>query len=147
MSVYVFSVVFQSKITLGFWFTNVLDMTESAFHKVYYKSQFEIKVIEDTVRFFSDIACKTASMYNLFVTQVSRFCKSLVENVFCSLSSFALCYLQYFYIVIRRVTRRGRRGEVSPALFQNLKKSALILGKNALTRFIYGFNFSFKMLF
>ena len=34
-----------------------------------------------------------------------------------------------------------------PALFQNLKKSALNLGKNALTRFIYGFNFSFKMQF
>ena len=45
----------------------------------------------------------------------------------------------------RRVTRGGRR-EVSPALFQNLKKSVLILGKNALTRFIYGFYFSFKML-
>ena len=41
----------------------------------------------------------------------------------------------------------GGGGEVFPALFQNLKKSALILGKNALTRFIYGFNFSFKMLF
>ena len=38
-------------------------------------------------------------------------------------------------------------GEVSPALFQNLKKSALNLGKNVLTRFIYRFNFSFKMLF
>ena len=37
--------------------------------------------------------------------------------------------------------------EVSAALFQNLKKSALNLGKSALTRFIYGFNFSFKMLF
>ena len=42
---------------------------------------------------------------------------------------------------------RGGRGEVSPAFFQNLKKRALILGKNALTRHIYGFNFSFKMLF
>ena len=31
--------------------------------------------------------------------------------------------------------------------FQNLKKSALILGNNILTKFIYGFNFSFKMLF
>ena len=48
--------------------------------------------------------------------------------------------------ISRRVTRGGR-GEVSSALFQNLKKSALILGKNALTSFIYGYNFSFKMLF
>ena len=48
--------------------------------------------------------------------------------------------------ISRRVTRR-MRGEVSPALFQNLKKSALILEKNALTSFIYGYNFSFKMLF
>ena len=48
---------------------------------------------------------------------------------------------------IRRVTREGDGGEVSPAIFQNLKKSVLILGKNALTSFIYGFNFSFKMLF
>ena len=45
----------------------------------------------------------------------------------------------------RRVTRRGEGRKVSPAIFQNLKKSALILGKNALTRFVYGFNFSFKM--
>ena len=43
-----------------------------------------------------------------------------------------------------RVTR-GERGEVSPALFRNLKKSALILGKNALITVIYGLNFSFKM--
>ena len=48
---------------------------------------------------------------------------------------------------LRRVTTGGIGGEVSPALFQNLKKSALILGKNALTRFIYGFHLSFKMLF
>ena len=49
----------------------------------------------------------------------------------------------------RRVTRGGvgGRGGVYPALFQNLKKSALILGKNALIRLIYRFNFSFKMLF
>ena len=49
----------------------------------------------------------------------------------------------------RRVTRGGvgGGGEVYPALFQNLKKSALILGKNALIRFIYRFSFSFKMLF
>ena len=45
-----------------------------------------------------------------------------------------------------RCVTRGGRGEVSPARIQNLNKSALILGKNALTRFIYGFNFSFKML-
>ena len=47
----------------------------------------------------------------------------------------------------RNQTEGGGGGGVSPALFQNLKKSALILGKNALTRFIYGFSFSFKMLF
>ena len=35
---------------------------------------------------------------------------------------------------------------MSHVLFQNLKKSAMILGKNALFRFIYGFNFSFKIL-
>ena len=46
-----------------------------------------------------------------------------------------------------RVTRRRRGGRGVSALFQNLKKSALNVGKNALTRFIYGFNFSFKMLF
>ena len=47
---------------------------------------------------------------------------------------------------IRRVTRGGRGVEVSPALFQDLKKSALILGQNTIIRFIYRFNFSFKML-
>ena len=46
----------------------------------------------------------------------------------------------------RRATTGGSEGEVSPALFQNLE-NALILGKNALTRFIFGFNFSFKILF
>ena len=47
----------------------------------------------------------------------------------------------------RRVTRGGRGGEVSPALFQKLEKSALILGKNALIVVIYGLNFLFKMQF
>ena len=42
---------------------------------------------------------------------------------------------------------RGNGGEVSPALFEDLKKIALILGKNVLTKFVYRFNFSFKMLF
>ena len=49
--------------------------------------------------------------------------------------------------ISRHVTRGGMRGEVSPALFENLKKSALNLGKNAQARFFYGINFSFKMLF
>ena len=35
-------------------------MKESAFHKVYYKFTFAIKVTEDTVSLFSDVACKTA---------------------------------------------------------------------------------------
>ena len=47
---------------------------------------------------------------------------------------------------IRRVTRGGG-GEVSPALFQKLEKSALIWRKNALIVVIYGYNFSFKMKF
>ena len=38
-------------------------------------------------------------------------------------------------------------GEVSPALFRKLEKSALIWGKNALIVVIYGLNFSFKMQF
>ena len=49
-------------------------------------------------------------------------------------------------ILIRRVTRGVEGGEVSLALFQNLKKNALILGKNAVIRFIYTFKLSFKML-
>ena len=47
---------------------------------------------------------------------------------------------------VRRVTRGGK-GEVSPTLFQKLKKSVLILGKNALIEDIYGLNFAFKMQF
>ena len=35
-------------------------MTENAFHKVYYQFTVTIKVVEDAVSFFSDIACKTA---------------------------------------------------------------------------------------
>ena len=40
-----------------------------------------------------------------------------------------------------------RRGEVSPALFQKLGKSALILRKNALIAVIPGLNFLFKVQF
>ena len=47
----------------------------------------------------------------------------------------------------KRVTRGGRGGEVYPSLFQNLGKSTLILGKNALIVVTYGLNFSFKMQF
>ena len=46
----------------------------------------------------------------------------------------------------RRVTRAGR-GEVSPALFENWKKSALIQRKHALTVVIYAYIFSIKMKF
>ena len=49
-------------------------------------------------------------------------------------------------LLYRRVTGGGE-GEVSPALFQKLEKSALILGKNALIVVIYRLNFSFKMQF
>ena len=44
----------------------------------------------------------------------------------------------------RRVTRGGGRGEVSPALFQKLEKSALILEKNALIVSILGLISHFK---
>ena len=44
----------------------------------------------------------------------------------------------------RRVTRRGEGGEVSPALFQKLEKSALILEKNALIVSILGLISHFK---
>ena len=52
--------------------------------------------------------------------------------------------LQMLLVLDRRVTRGGRVLHCSLSKF---KESALILGKNALTRFIYGYNFSFKMLF
>ena len=39
----------------------------------------------------------------------------------------------------------GEGGEVYPALFQKLKKRALILRKNVLIVVIYKLNFSFKM--
>ena len=48
----------------------------------------------------------------------------------------------------RHVTRGGRGGwKVSHVFFQNLKKNVLVLEKNALVRFIYGLNFSFKVPF
>ena len=46
----------------------------------------------------------------------------------------------------QRVTRGGG-GEVYPALFWNLEKSALIFDKNAQIVVIYVLNFSFKMQF
>ena len=50
------------------------------------------------------------------------------------------------YNTVRRVTRGGEGGGL-PCPFSKFKESALILEKNALTRFIYGLNFLFKMLF
>ena len=44
----------------------------------------------------------------------------------------------------KRVTRGG---EVPPALFRKLKKSALIFGENTLIVVIYVLSFSFKMQF
>ena len=43
-----------------------------------------------------------------------------------------------FIELLRRVTRGVEGGEVSPALFQKLEKSALICQKNALIVVIYG---------
>ena len=60
-----------------------------------------------------------------------------------SKDSFNNCSLIDGY---RGVTRGGR-GEVSPALFWKLEKSAPIWRKNALIVVIYGYNFSFKMRF
>ena len=48
--------------------------------------------------------------------------------------------------VCSRVTR-GRRGEVSPALYQNLTKSGSILEKNDVTVFIYEFGEKIFVLF
>ena len=45
--------------------------------------------------------------------------------------------------VSRRVTRRGSGGRSTLPFFKNWEKSALILGKNALTVVFYGLNFSF----
>ena len=48
----------------------------------------------------------------------------------------------------RWVTRGGEGGWRSPLPFSKIqRKGALILGKNALTRFFYRLNFSFKMQF
>lgn len=50
-------------------------------------------------------------------------------------------------LLIRRVTKEGERGEISPVFFWKLGKSALILGKNAQITVIYGLNFSSKVQF
>ena len=47
----------------------------------------------------------------------------------------------------KRVTRGGEEGRSPLPIFQNLEKSILILGKNALIVVIYGLNFSFKIQF
>ena len=48
--------------------------------------------------------------------------------------------------ISRRVTRGGEGG-IFPCPFLKFKEKCPNFGKNALTRFIYGLNFSFKMLF
>ena len=52
------------------------------------------------------------------------------------IASHCITFLSVAYC--RRVTRGGREGEVSPALFRKLEKSALIWGKNVLIVVIYG---------
>ena len=71
-------------------------------------------------------------------------------------ASFDLGYFKYFRdkhsellanSSFRHITRRVESGEVSPALYQKLEKSALIWRKIVLIVVIYGYNFSFKMKF
>ena len=60
-------------------------------------------------------------------------------------------WLQYWSVKwvlckVRRVTRGGRGAGLS-CPFSKFKEKCPDFGNNALSRFIYGFNFSFKMLF
>ena len=60
---------------------------------------------------------------------------------------FSYKFIIFWYsiiIVFRRVTRGGG-GDVSPAPFRKLEKSALIWRKHSLIALIYGYNVSFKM--
>ena len=72
----------------------------------------------------------------IIFAKVLAICLLILIKVFHYISSI---------IVFRRVTRAGG-GRSPPPFFRILKKS-LEFRKNALTIFIYGLNFSFKMLF
>ena len=77
--------------------------------------------------------------------QVLRFYCNYVGDTFCCTYGGGFfccsyegdCFCCNYAVRGRRVTRGVRRGEVSPALFQNLKKSDLIWEKNAQTRFSF----------
>ena len=56
-------------------------MTNSAFHKVYYKFTFTIKVIEDAVSSFRVIACKLLKCRTCLQTHFSRFQKTLGSKI------------------------------------------------------------------
>ena len=79
----------------------------------------------------------------LFEIKISKLKKQHIsETVYCKIFCWNLfndgTMTRYFFRLLlhRHVTRGG--GEVSPALFRNLEKSALILGKNVLIIVIYG---------
>ena len=71
-------------------------------------------------------------------------CQNLFFNKVAG-SSMQLIKKEALTQVFRRVTIGGRG--MSPLPFFKIKKSALILEKYILTKFIYGLNFLFKRLF
>ena len=75
-------------------------MTKSAFQKVYYKFTFTIRVIEDAVSSFSDIALKLLECTTCLQHRFPISKNTWWRNQFYSLCSFAPCYLKYFYFLV-----------------------------------------------
>ena len=90
LSVYVFSMVILSKIKLSFWFTSVLYMAKIAFHKVYYKFTFTIKVI--VIMLVKLLECTTFLQHRFH-----NFEKHLVEK---PILFFAFFYTLLFTIFL-----------------------------------------------
>ena len=76
--------------------------------------------------------------FNMLGTLVVRVLTKVIGK-FCS---FRICYKK-----VSSAKLEGGGGQVSPALFQKLEKSVLILGKNSLIVVVYGVNFTFKTQF
>ena len=100
------------------------------------KFKFQTPISPD-LKWFSPFVCKIYLIYIWFKSACvtrnhSRGLRPLLQPLFgtpvsCACQSVSVEQIKFSYI--RRTTRGGEGGEVSPALFWKLEKSALIWGK------------------
>ena len=121
--------IIQSSIKFCFWFSDILDMVDSKFHKVYHQFTRTVKVMEN-ICFLCYTSFKRLCRTYL-LQKLANFEKHLVKNEFFSSSIFLLVFhLEYSCILV------GHTG------FCSFKKSRFIL----FICFLFGVLLSFKTL-